>query len=72
VLNIGDRVEATVLGVDLERHRISLSLDETKGSDVAMPPSEPMPQPSPGEAREKSMGSFGALLSETIKKGRST
>lgn len=72
VLNIGDRVEATVLGVDLERHRISLSLDETKGSDVAMPPSEPMPQPSPGEAREKSMGSFGALLSESMKKGRST
>jgi small subunit ribosomal protein S1 len=32
VLNVGDRVEATVLGVDTERRRISLSLDETKGA----------------------------------------
>ena len=81
VLNIGDSVEATVLGVDLERRRISLTLDASKQGegvpdvrDYAPPgksqargaagakPAEPAPEPS--------MGSFGALLQESMNKRR--
>jgi small subunit ribosomal protein S1 len=69
VLNVGDRVEATVLGVDTERRRISLSLDESKGSESEPSRSGSMPGASAAETPETAMGSFGALLRETMKKG---
>ncbi|WP_295435911.1 S1 RNA-binding domain-containing protein [uncultured Thiodictyon sp.] len=82
VLSIGDTVEATVLGVDLERRRIALTLDASKqpsdipdvrnyappkpaakgGSMAAAKAAEPVP--------EKTMGSFGALLQESLNKKR--
>jgi small subunit ribosomal protein S1 len=72
VLNVGDRIEATVLGVDLERRRISLSLDETKGTDSVTQQPDLKPRASSEDGPEKEMGSFGALLRETMKKGQST
>jgi small subunit ribosomal protein S1 len=71
VLNIGDRVEATVLGVDLERRRISLSLDQTKGGEVGSQMPAAMSGAPVAEPPEKTMGSFGALLRESLKKGQS-
>jgi len=71
VLNVGDPVEATVLGVDSERRRISLSLDETKGSDTGVQAPVVMPGAPAAEAPEKTMGSFGALLQESLKKSQS-
>jgi small subunit ribosomal protein S1 len=71
VLNIGDRVEATVLGVDLERRRISLSLDETKGGEAGSQAPAVMSGAPVAETPEKTMGSFGALLRESLKKGQS-
>jgi small subunit ribosomal protein S1 len=84
VLNIGDQVEATVLGVDLERRRISLTLDASKQPseipDVRQyaPSKAPAKDKSatPGTAKtaesepERSMGSFGALLQESMNKRR--
>jgi small subunit ribosomal protein S1 len=69
VLNVGDRVEATVLGVDTERRRISLSLDESKGSESEPSRAGPMPGAPEAQTPEKAMGSFGALLRESMKKG---
>jgi small subunit ribosomal protein S1 len=71
VLNVGDLVEATVLGVDSERRRISLSLDETKGAEAGFQAAGVMPGAPAAEAPEKTLGSFGALLQESLKKGRS-
>lgn len=71
VLNIGDRVEATVLGVDLERRRISLSLDQTKGGEAGSQMPAAMSGAPVAEPPEKAMGSFGALLRESLKKGQS-
>jgi small subunit ribosomal protein S1 len=71
VLNVGDLVEATVLGVDSERRRISLSLDETKGAEAGLQAPGVMPVAPAAEAPEKTLGSFGALLQESLKKGRS-
>ena len=80
VLQVGEQVDATVLGVDLERRRISLSLDQGRvGSTVdAETPSEERRSRAPeartpdqGQGDARPMGSFGALLQETLKKGRS-
>lgn len=80
VLQVGEQVDATVLGVDLERRRISLSLDQGRaGSSAgAETPSEERRSrgaearaPDQGQGDARPMGSFGALLQETLKKGRS-
>jgi small subunit ribosomal protein S1 len=80
VLQVGEQVDATVLGVDLERRRISLSLDQGRaGSTVGaeMPSEERRSRggeartPDQGQGDSRPMGSFGALLQETLKKGRS-
>ncbi|MCG6895719.1 MAG: S1 RNA-binding domain-containing protein [Thiocapsa sp.] len=72
VVNVGDRVEATVLGVDPERRRISLSLDLSRSIEAASPRSEPVPHPAAAEAEgsDGTMGSFGELLRETMNKSR--
>ncbi|NCC23414.1 MAG: S1 RNA-binding domain-containing protein, partial [Alphaproteobacteria bacterium] len=71
VLNVGDSVEATVLGVDSERRRISLSLDETKAGDAGWQAPGGTPDAPAAEAPEKTMGSFGALLQASLKKNQS-
>ncbi len=68
VVSVGDRVEATVLGVDLERRRISLSLDEGKGGDL--PVTTPEPKSAAVEVPTKILGSFGELLRESMNKAR--
>ena len=78
VLTIGDSVEATVLGVDLERKRISLTLDADKQTEgvpdarqYAPPKAQAKGGAKPAEpAPEKTMGSFGALLQESLNKRR--
>ena len=80
VLNIGDLVEATVLGVDLERRRISLSLDSAKQSGDIPDARQYAPSKAPAKGagaakaaeptHERTMGSFGALLQESLKKQR--
>ena len=90
VLNLGDAVEATVLGVDLERRRIALSLDQSRQVEgvpdvrAYAPPREGRSGPAQGSARgtardsarpaepapERTMGSFGALLQESLNKRR--
>jgi small subunit ribosomal protein S1 len=67
-VSLGDQVEATVLGVDLERRRISLSLDEGKGGDLLVV--TPEPKSAAVEAPTKTLGSFGELLRESMNKTR--
>lgn len=69
VLTPGDSVAAVVLGVDLERRRISLSLDTDK--EVDAPDSRHIaPTKKPDAGADKPVGSFGELLQETLKRGR--
>lgn len=79
VLNAGDTVEATVLGVDLERRRISLTLDQSKQVEsvpdlAAYAPAKgrsgAVPAKAGEPAPERTMGSFGALLQESLNKRR--
>ncbi|MFY9973119.1 MAG: S1 RNA-binding domain-containing protein [Chromatiaceae bacterium] len=70
VLKVGDRVEASVLGVDMERRRISLTLDLGEGGEAPVEPAEPAAA-RPGTAvGQPALGSFGALLKESLDKRR--
>jgi small subunit ribosomal protein S1 len=61
VLNVGDAVEATVLGVDPDRRRIALSLDPARpGSAEPSPPTADYARPSQG------MGTLGDLLRQAM------
>lgn len=69
VIKEGDQVEASVIGIDLERRRISLSLDEKRAAESIA--TEALKQTkTPGRPEEKSIGSFGELLKESLDKGR--
>ena len=70
VLKVGDRVEATVLGVDMERRRISLSLDQAEGTGTSAEPSELAAAQPRGSEGDATLGSFGALLKESLDKRR--
>jgi small subunit ribosomal protein S1 len=70
VANPGDQVEATVLGVDLERRRISLSLDEKRQADESAEPRASALNQAPVPTPEKTLGSFGELLKASMSKGR--
>jgi small subunit ribosomal protein S1 len=70
VVHVGDQVQARVLGVDLERRRISLSLDETQDADSREPESSNPSASSTSGAPDSAMGSFGELLRDSLKKGR--
>ncbi|MGB5774399.1 MAG: S1 RNA-binding domain-containing protein [Sedimenticolaceae bacterium] len=64
VVKIGDKVEATVLGVDIEKRRISLSLDENKAAEAGVNIEQYKQKPK----EEGAMGSFGELLQQSMKK----
>ena len=67
VLSPGQPVEASVLAVDLEKRRISLTLDETKAAEAQ----SDLAAYAPGtKSAESGMGSFGALLKRSLDKGR--
>jgi small subunit ribosomal protein S1 len=68
VVQVGDPVEARVLSVDRERRRISLSLDDSKDIDDVRATSPATSALS--EAPTAALGSFGALLRETLEKTR--
>lgn len=70
VVNAGDEVEATVLGVDLERRRISLSLGERLVPTDASAPRAATQPAAPARPAEPAIGSFGQLLKESMNKGR--
>lgn len=79
VLQEGQELEATVLGVDPARRRISLSLDlDRAASAAALEAAKSVPAPrsqreqadKPDQLESRSMGSFGALLQATLDKGR--
>lgn len=65
LVNIGDEVEATVLSVDTERHRIGLSLAATQQADTDRIDTTEYADPAPPK---DSPGSFGDLLQEALKK----
>ncbi len=67
VLNSGDAVEATVLSVDPEKRRIGLSLDSARQSEAAELEAY-APQDSVSGQDEDRIGTFGALLQESLKK----
>lgn len=62
VVQEGDLVEASVLGIDQERRRISLTL-----SDRAVKPA-PAQTPKVVSSTEKTVGTFGELLKESLGK----
>ncbi|MBK1694262.1 30S ribosomal protein S1 [Chromatium weissei] len=71
ILNLGDQVEASVLGVDLERRRISLSLNTNAKPTAEIPAARTSTAaPAPAKPAEKTLGTFGALLQETMNKAR--
>ncbi len=67
VLSQGQAVEASVLAVDLEKRRISLTLDETKAAEAQSDLAAYAPAT---KSAESGMGSFGALLKRSLDKGR--
>ncbi len=67
VLGPGQAIEASVLAVDLEKRRISLTLDEAKAAE-AKPDLEAMA--TAAKPAESGMGSFGALLKQSLERGR--
>ncbi len=70
VLNAGDMVEATVLSVDLEKRRIGLSLDTARQSEASAEADAFASYKKTSEKQEKSIGSFGELLRESISKNK--
>jgi small subunit ribosomal protein S1 len=66
VLSPGQAIEASVLAVDLDKRRISLTLDEAKAAE-AKPDLEAMATAKPAES---TLGSFGALLKQSLDKRR--
>jgi small subunit ribosomal protein S1 len=67
VLSPGQAIEASVLAVDLEKRRIGLTLDEAKAAE-AKPDLAAYAAGTP--PAESGMGSFGALLKQSLDKGR--
>ena len=64
VLNAGDEVEATVLGVDLDKRRISLSLDPNR-----LVAAEPGPKAADYAKPSEGMGTLGDLLRQRLSQG---
>jgi small subunit ribosomal protein S1 len=67
VLTSGQQVEAVVLDLDLEKKRIGLSLDEAKTAEAGV---DLGAYAAPAKTEEGNVGSFGALLKESMKKKR--
>jgi len=64
VINAGDEVEATVLGVDLDKRRISLSLDPNR-----LAAAEPGPKAADYAKPSEGMGTLGDLLRQSLSQG---
>lgn len=67
VLSPGQEVEASVLAIDQEQRRLSLTLDEAKATEAT----PDLASYAPGaKAATGDLGSFGALLKESMAKSR--
>jgi len=64
VVSVGDQVQATVLSVDMEKHRIGLSLDMERKSEEGAGPDITAEYKQP----KQSLGTLGDLLRESMKK----
>lgn len=72
VVNVGDRVEATVLSVDQDKRRIGLSLDAARHADASAGTRADSDSKWSEKPSTKGIGTFGELLRESMKeKGRS-
>jgi small subunit ribosomal protein S1 len=67
VVSPGDTVAVTVLGVDPDKRRISLSMDDARRTDTGAAQDWPPPQQ---DGADSGVGSFGELLRETLNKKR--
>ena len=67
-MNPGDTVEATVLSVDLEKRRIGLSLDAARQAEATAEADAYASYQNTSETKEKSIGTFGELLQESMGK----
>lgn len=65
VVSVGDKVVATVLGVDAEKRRISLSLDDKRRQAEK---AEPEPNPADYTKPKGGFGTLGDLLKESMEK----
>ncbi len=68
VVNTGDTVEATVLSIDLEKRRIALSLDVARQAEATAQTNAYASYRKSSERKEKSIGTFGELLQESMGK----
>ncbi len=68
VVNPGDAVEATVLGVDPAKRRISLSLDASRKVEAA--DVEALARATQKPKASEGVGSFGELLRETLNRAK--
>jgi len=64
VVSVGDKVQATVLSVDMEKHRIGLSLDAKRTSEEGASPDITAEYKQP----KQSFGTLGDLLRESMNK----
>ena len=64
VVSVGDKVEATVISVDADRHRVSLSLDPAQRNADRTPADLTTKYSDP----RASFGTLGDLLKERLKK----
>jgi small subunit ribosomal protein S1 len=70
VVNVGDKVEATVLNVDREKRRIGLSLDAARHAGAAAEARAYSDYKTPEKASTKGIGTFGKLLQESMRKNK--
>ncbi len=67
VVNPGEKVEATVLSIDVEKRRIGLSLDAARQSEGAVGLEDHRPHETPKKPG-RTIGTFGELLQESMKR----
>lgn len=65
VVSVGDQVQATVLSVDMDKHRIGLSLDTKRQTDAS---AKPEVNVADYAKPKQSFGTLGDLLKESMKK----
>nr|MDJ0890180.1 S1 RNA-binding domain-containing protein [Gammaproteobacteria bacterium] len=70
VVNVGDVVDATVLGVDPEKRRVALSLDSSRRAETTTEIDAYTADKSTGDRSKSGIGTFGELLQESLRKDK--
>ncbi len=68
VVDVGDVVDATVLGVDPEKRRVALSLDSSRRAETTAEIDAYAADKSTGHRSKSGIGTFGELLKESLSK----